>query len=140
MGEAHRGHHLYFAACGVGRIENAEHARKVIHVGVCVQASDYGPFAEVFVGEVQPGTRGFRAGERVDDDPPCLAPDEGHVSDVEGADLIDAFDHFKQTVVLRVELSLAPQARVDGVRRVFVQETHLTEVVGIAAATIMFDG
>jgi hypothetical protein len=49
-------------------------------------------------------------------DPPSVALDEGDVRDAIGSHLEDTVLHLEQAV-LQVELGIAPQARVDGVRR-----------------------
>ena len=61
--------------------------------------------------EVEREGRGLGRGERVDDDPPGVAGDEGDVRQVDAAHLVDAVGHLEQSVD-RVELRLAPEARV----------------------------
>ena len=73
-------------------------------------------FAQVLLGKCHRCCRRFARGERVDHDPTALALDQGNVGDIKAAQLVDPVHHLEEADV-GVELGVAPQAGVDGVRR-----------------------
>ena len=77
--------------------------------------------------EVERGNRRLVRRQRVDNDPACLAPDEGDIGEVEAANLVDAVRDLEQAV-LGVHLALAPQARVDGFRLALIEKVELLHV------------
>ena len=71
--------------------------------------------------ELEARARDLGRHQRIDDDEAALALDQGHVRDVEAADLIDAVRHLEKPMV-QVEPRQAPEARIDRGRRVLVGE------------------
>ncbi len=69
----------------------------------------------------QPGRRGLRRDERIDHDHPGIAFDQGHIRQVQTANLVDPRGDLEQSLY-RAQLRLPPQTRVHGGRAVFVQE------------------
>ena len=104
----------------VRRVEEAGSPAVVIHVGVAVNHGADRPLAQGLVDEGEGRLGGLRRDQRVEDDPPLVTLDEGDVGEIEAADLVNLVGHLEQAV-LHVQLGIAPQARVDGIRRRLVQ-------------------
>ena len=75
-----------------------------------------GAVSQLCGDEVVAVSRGLRCCERVDDNPTCIAPNEGDVRDVVSANLVHVGAHFEQAVNV-VQLCMTPQAGVHRGRR-----------------------
>ena len=102
-------------------VDDAQHPAEVIQVGVGVDDRGDGPVTPVVPVQGERRRSDLGRDQRVDDDDPVVAFDQRHVGHVEAADLVDAVGHLVQALLGR-ELGLPPQARVDRVRAVRVQE------------------
>ena len=91
--------------------DDTERAAEVVDVAVGEHDRGNRLVAEVFAGEGQRGGGRLPAGQGVDDDPARPALDQGHVGEVEAAQLPDAVGHLEQADVV-VEQGLAPEAGV----------------------------
>jgi hypothetical protein len=101
---------------------NAQHAAEMVDVTVGVDHRDDGAVTAA-VGAIQRQCHGCHLGgnQRVDDDDPGVALDEGDVRDVEATHLIDARHHLVQAL-FGGQGGLAPQARVNRRRRGSAEE------------------
>jgi hypothetical protein len=72
-------------------------------------------------------SRGFGAGERIDDNETGVAYDDGHVRHVEAADLIDAVADSEDACAGQ-EPRVAPEAGVHAVRRFALEEIVSGEI------------
>ncbi|MDZ7826061.1 MAG: hypothetical protein U5R48_08665 [Gammaproteobacteria bacterium] len=86
----------------------------------------------MLVDQLQRGAGRLGGDQRVDDDPAAFAADEGDVGQVVTADLVDALGDLVQAVQL-IEARLAPEGRVDAVRRLALDEVVGGQVPGGAA-------
>ena len=114
--EPRRSHHRDQARGHLRLVQHPAHAAVVVGVAVAVDHRGHRPVAAVGAVEVEAGAGHLGGDERVDDDHPALALDEGHVGEVEAAHLVDALGDLEEAVV-EVQARLAPEARVDGGRR-----------------------
>ena len=94
--------------------DHPAHATEVVDVAVRVDHGGDRAVAAVLPVEADRGGRGLARDQRVDDDDAPVALHDGHVREVQSADLVDATGHLVETV-FRHQLGLPPQARVDGV-------------------------
>ena len=124
--EAGRREHLDLAGRHVGLADHALDAAEMVGVAVRIDHGADRLLRPVLVVQLQRGARRLGGEQRVDDDQRGVAFDDRHVGDVEAAHLVDAVGHLEQAVD-RVELRLAPQARVDAVGGVVL----LQEIVGL---------
>ena len=76
--------------------------------------------AEVFADQLEGSLRGFARDQGIEHDPAGIPLHEGDVGQVIAAHLVDAIRHLVQPV-LHVELGIAPQARIDRIRRRLVE-------------------
>ena len=108
-------------------IDNAQHPAEVIQVRVRVDHR--GDRAVAPVSPVQGERRGgdLRRDQRVDHDDAMVAFDQRHVRHLEPADLVDAVGHLIQAVP-GGQLGLPPQAGMNGVRAVAVQEAPAVHI------------
>ena len=121
----HRGFHkagrridFDFARFHVGFIDHAAHAAVVVNVAVGVDNRHDRFFTAVFIVQIHPHFRRFGGNQRVNHGNPFFPFDDGHVGQVEVTNLVHAVGDFKQTADVD-QLRLAPQARVNGIRRFF---------------------
>ena len=70
--------------------------------------------SQMLVGQIEGRLGRLGGGQGIDYDPPGFSPDQGHMSQIKGTDLIDSVHHFKETVMQGIELGLTPEAGVDG--------------------------
>ena len=120
--ESVRRDHFYLAGCGVLRRHHALGAAEMIGMAVGVDHRGDGFCRAVGEIKIERGLRGLVRQQRIDQDQPAVAFDDGHVGDVEAAHLVDAVGDLEQAVD-RVELRLPPQARIDRRRHlVLLQE------------------
>ena len=84
----------------------------MIAVGVRVKHRRDRPRPAMLAVQLQPRAGTFDGGQRVDHDHAGLALDQGHVGEIETADLVDAVADLEQAVV-HVQLRLPPKARID---------------------------
>ncbi|MNQ48931.1 hypothetical protein D3C85_628190 [compost metagenome] len=120
------GEHLDLAGLDVGFVDDPAHATEVVDVGVAVDHRHHRFVRTVLVVQVQRRLGGFGHGQRVDDDQPVVAFDDGHVRQVKAAHLIQAWADFEQSG-MGAELGQAPEARVDRLRGLVFGE----EVIGL---------
>ncbi len=130
--EAGRGDHLDFAAPDIGFVDHALHAAVVIRVAMGVDHGDHRLLRPMLEIEIQCGAGGFPGHQHVDQDDARIAFHNSHVRQIESAHLIHAVRHLEE-VVEHVQLCDAPQAWVDGVRRLALQELVLVQVPARAA-------
>ena len=93
----------------------------VVHVAVGVDHCGHRLVAAMGAHQGQRRPGGFLRDQGIDDDIAGLALDEGDVGNVEVADLIDAGRHLEQTMD-GVQPGLTPEAGIDGVRALSLQE------------------
>ena len=119
------------ARANVRFVDDTAHAAPMVAVRVRVDHRRHRqPFADVLLEQRERCARRFRRGQRVDHDPALLAAHERNVGEVEAAHLIDARNHFVQTVV-HVQHRDAVQRRIDAVEtRAAVQELEAIHVPG----------
>ncbi|MNS53590.1 hypothetical protein D3C72_863490 [compost metagenome] len=115
------GEHLDLAGLDVGFVDDPAHATEVVDVGVAVDHRHHRFARTVLVVQVQCRLGGFGHGQRVDDDQPVVAFDDGHVGQVEAAHLIQPWADFEQSG-MGAELGQAPEARVDRLRGLVLGE------------------
>ena len=115
-------------------LHDAADAAPVVAVRVRVDhGRDRKPLADVLLEQLPRRPDRFRGDQRVEDDPPGLAANEGDVGEVEPADLIDARDHLIEPVVV-VQDRLAEKRRVNAVEVVLLlQELEPLHVPGDVA-------
>ncbi|MNM61209.1 hypothetical protein D3C81_725050 [compost metagenome] len=106
------GEHLDLAGVDVGLVDHAAHAAEVVGMGMAVDHRHHRFARTVLVVQIERGTGGFGGGQRVDDDQPVVAFDDGHVGQVQAAYLVQPGYHFEQPGMV-VQLSHAPEAGVD---------------------------
>ena len=98
--------------------DDAAHAAEVVDVAMGVDDGDDRLVAELRDDEFTPhGRRAFGGNEWVDDDVAGVRAENSHHRKVVAARLPDAVHDFEEAVD-HVELGDAPEARIDGVRRV----------------------
>ena len=95
----------------IGLVDHPAHAAVVIGVAVGVDDRGDRPPAAVLEIEVEARARRLGRDQRIDDDQAALAFDDGHVGDVEAADLIDPVGDLEEPVV-HVETGLTPEAGI----------------------------
>src|SRR5438552_15810183 len=83
--------------------------------------------AQMLARKRQRRGRALATGQRIDDDPPGLAFDQRHVSDVETAQLVDSVGYLEQTD-LSIEDGVTPQTWVDGWRSLALDELEVIEI------------
>ena len=127
--ESLRGHDRNLAGLHPGPVDHAQHAAVVVDVGVGVDHGRDRSFAQVFGDQVVGGGGGLGGGQRVDDHPSDVAPDERDAGGVEATHLVEAVDDLVEAV-LGVEACLAPERRVDGLRAWGMHEVRRREVPG----------
>ena len=115
---------LDLAGCHVGLADDALDAAEMVGMAVAVDHRDDRLLRPVLVVQLKAGPGGLGIEQRVDDDQAGLALDDGHVCEVDAAQLVHAVGDLEQAGD-RIDLRLAPQARVDRGRRV-----ALLEVIG----------
>ena len=94
----------------------------MIDVTMRIDHGHHGLLRTMFVVELKCSLRDFSADQWINHDETAVAFDEGHVRQIEAAQLINALRHFVQTVG-HVDTRLSPQAGVHGVGRgLFAQE------------------
>ena len=123
--KACRCHDGNLALCYFLGRHHAQHAAKVVGVGMGQHHRRHRLVAQVLAGEGQRGAGGLRGRQRVDQNPAGLAFDDGHVGNVKAAQLVHAVHDLEQAIV-GVQLGVAPQAGVDRVGGLALQE-----VVGV---------
>ncbi len=101
--------------------DDAARAAEVVDVAVRVEQAGHRPLAAMLAVERQRGGRRLGGDQRVDHEDARVALDDRHVREVEAAHLVDALGHLEQAVD-RVQLPLAPEARVHRLRAVRVEE------------------
>ncbi|MNR13200.1 hypothetical protein D3C85_1295950 [compost metagenome] len=89
---------LYLARLDVSFIDDAFDAAIMVDMTVVVDHRQHRLFRAMRVVEIECGTRGFGGHQGVDDDESGLAFDDGHVGQVDAADLIEALRDLVQTV------------------------------------------
>ncbi|MNJ13630.1 hypothetical protein D3C77_78390 [compost metagenome] len=122
--EAAGGEHLDLAGLDVGLVDHPAHAAKMIGMAVAVDHRHHRFARAVLVVQLQRGAGGFGGGQRVDDDQPVVAFDEGHVGQVQATHLVQPRRYFEQASV-GVELGQAPEAGVDAVGAVLRGEEFI---------------
>ena len=125
--EAFGGDDRYLALGGLGGRNDAQYTAEMIDMAVGKDDGHHGAVGEVLHGKGQGGGGGFPGGEGIDDDPTGCACDEGHVGEIETAQLVDAGGDFEQTVDV-VQLRLTPQTGIDAGRRGAINETESIHV------------
>ena len=70
---------LHAARSHVRAIDNTAHAAEMVEVTVRIDHGDHGLVAQRAPRQRKRGARHFHAGERIDDDEPGIADDDGHV-------------------------------------------------------------
>ena len=100
----------------------------MIGMAVGMQYGHDRPCTQMLIGQIECRARCFTGSQRINDDPARVAANEGHVGDVERANLVEPVHYLKQAVVLGVELGLAPEARIDRIRGVVPQETYSGQI------------
>jgi hypothetical protein len=103
-------------AAGLAVGQHATSTPEVVDVAVGVDEPGDGAIAARRAVEPERGGGGLGGDQRVDDDDALVALHQGHVGEVEPADLVGAGSDLEQAVH-EVELGLAPQARVHRCRR-----------------------
>src|SRR5438477_2886737 len=83
--------------------------------------------AQMLARKRQRRGRALATGQRIHDDPPGLAFDQRHVSDVETAQLVDSVGYLEQTD-LSIEDGVTPQTWVNGWRSLAIDEFELIEI------------
>ena len=121
LGEPDRRDDRHVAGVDVGLVDHPTNPGEVVYVTVGVDDRSDRPITTV--GAVQTERRRCSLGrdERIDDDHAPLPLDEGDVGQVEPTDLVEAGHDLEQTLD-RVQLRLPPQAGIDRVGGVTVQE------------------
>ena len=90
----------------------------MIDVAVGVDHRNDRLIAAIFVIQIHSDLCGLRRYQRIDNGDAFFAFDNGHVGEIEVADLVNAFGHFKQAANID-QLGLTPEAGVDRIRRLF---------------------
>ncbi|MNE34890.1 hypothetical protein D3C80_1286280 [compost metagenome] len=108
---------MHLAGLDVGFVDNAFDATVVIDVAVVVDHRQHRFLRPMLVIQVECSAGGFDSHQGIDDDQASLALDDGHVGDIDPADLIEALGDLVQPVCHRFP-GLFPQARVDRCRPV----------------------
>ena len=111
---------LHLAALDVGFIDDAAHAAVVVDMAMAVDDGMDRSLAEMLGDQVVGRLGGFRGNQRIEHDPAGFGLHEGDVGQVIAAHLVDAVGDFEQAVQ-HVQLGIAPQARIDRVRRGLVE-------------------
>src|SRR5256885_11542806 len=83
--------------------------------------------AQMLARKRQRRGRALATGQRIHDDPPGLAFDQRHVSDIETAQLVDSVGYLEQTD-LSIEDGVTPQTWVDGWRSLALDELEVIEI------------
>ncbi len=133
VGEAGRRQHRDPALGHLLGGDDALGAAEVVDVAVAVDEPGDRALAPVLAVEGQRRRRGLGRDQRVDDDDPLLALDDVHVGEVEAAQLVEAGRDLEQAGDA-VEQALAPEAGVDGVGRLALEEVVGLEVPDRVAA------
>ncbi|MNJ56676.1 hypothetical protein D3C77_522350 [compost metagenome] len=89
----------------------------MVGMAVTVDHRHYRLARPILVIEFEAGPGSFGRVERIDDDQPVIALNNGHVCQIDAANLVNLVCDLEQTGI-GVELRHTPQAGVDGVRRV----------------------
>ena len=118
--------------------DDAAHAAVMVGVAVRVDDRRHRPPSPVPGVEIEARPGDLGRDQRVDDDEPPLSLDEGHVRDVEAADLVDAIGDLEEAV-MHVESGLAPEARVDRRRGMLVVEKAIVPEAPDDAALVVPD-
>ena len=115
-------------------LDDAAHAAPVVGMRVRIDhGRDRKALADVLLEQLPRRANHFRGHQRVKHDPAGLAPDEGDVGEVETADLVDAWDHLVEPVVV-VQYGLAEQRGMNAVEfLLFFQELKPLHVPGDVA-------
>jgi len=92
----------------------------------------------MFLVEVEAGAGDLGRDQGIDDDETPFTLDQGHVRDVEAADLIDAIGHLEEAVA-HVEPRLAPEAWIHGGRRLLVGEEGVIVEAPHDASLVVLD-
>ena len=106
---------------------HTQRATKVVDMAVREDDGRHRLVAQVPARESQRCGCGLARCQRVDHDEPSLALDQRHVGEVEAAQLVDAVGDLEQAC-LGVELGVAPQAGIDCVGRLALDELESVEV------------
>ena len=77
-------------------VHHPEHAAEVVEVRMGVDHRGDRPVAAVLAVQRQPGRGHLGRNQRIDDDDPGLALDQGHVRQVDSAQLVDAVGDLEQ--------------------------------------------
>ena len=120
LGEAFGRDDFHFAALDVGLVHNAAHAAVMVDMAVAVDHRVDRALAQMLADQIIGCLRGFRRNQRIEYDPSALRFNEGDVGQIVAPDLIDALGDLEQAVE-HAQLGIAPQARVDRVRRRLVE-------------------
>jgi hypothetical protein len=119
---------LDLAGLYVRLVDHSARAAEMVDVRVGVDQRGHRFARAVPKIQFEAGPGGFDGQQRIEHDQPVLAFNDGHVGQVQAADLVDAFGDLEQAGD-GVQLGDAPQARVyrgRGLRR--VEKTILTQV------------
>lgn len=114
--EAVRRVYLGLARSDVVLADDASHTAVVVNVAVGVDHGLHRFLAAVLVVEIHADFGSFFGDERIDHGDPFTALNDGHVGQVQVADLIDAVRNLEEAADVD-ELGLPPKTRIDGVRR-----------------------
>ncbi len=109
------------ARVDIGLRRHAEHAAEMIDVTVGIDNCADCAIPAMGAIQLQRGGCCLGGDQRIDDDDPGVPLDEADVRQVEATHLIDALDHFVETL-LGAQLALAPQAGMHRRRRVAADE------------------
>ena len=107
--------------------EHAQNPTEVVGVGVGVDHSGDGFVSAVLAVELDGGGGALGRDEWVDHDDPGVTLDDGHVREVEAANLVDAVGDLEQAV-RHAQLGLSPQTGVDRLDPVSLQEVVRHEI------------
>ena len=86
--EAGRRYDWHLAALYISLVDNTAHATEVIEVRVRVDDGNYRTFAEFSVNQLQRGSGGLFACQRVEHNPASVAFDETDIGKIEAANLV----------------------------------------------------
>ena len=106
----------------VGLVDDAADAAPVIDMRMRIDHGRYGKaLAHMLLEQLPCGASGLLGHQGVIDDPAGLAADEGHVGQVDAADLVDARDDLVETVIV-VQFGYAQQRGMNAVEIVLLVE------------------